>query len=83
MANEPPYFHHGQYTTLREAVLAHGGEATGSRALFKALPPAEQDALIEFLKTLQVLSPGTRFRVVDERGLPRLWQSTAEPGWQL
>ncbi|MPZ17284.1 MAG: thiol oxidoreductase [Luteitalea sp.] len=71
-ANEPPYFHHGQYTTLREAVLAHGGEAAGTRALFKALPPNEQDALIEFLKTLQVLPPGTRFLVVDERGMPRL-----------
>ncbi|MPY88964.1 MAG: thiol oxidoreductase [Luteitalea sp.] len=73
VANEPPYFHHGQYTTLREAVLAHGGEADGSRALFKALPASEQDAVIEFLKTLQVLPPGTPFRVVDERGLPRLW----------
>ncbi|MPZ16383.1 MAG: thiol oxidoreductase [Luteitalea sp.] len=73
VANEPPYVHHGQYTTLREAVLAHGGEAAGTRALFKALPPHEQDALIEFLKTLQVLPPGTPFRVVDERGRPRHW----------
>ncbi|MPY87803.1 MAG: thiol oxidoreductase [Luteitalea sp.] len=73
VANEPPYFHHGQYTTLREAVLAHGGEADGSRALFKTLPPAEQDAVIEFLKSLQVLPPGTLFPVVDEHGLPRYW----------
>ena len=26
-ANEPPYFHHGQFTTMREAILAHAGEA--------------------------------------------------------
>jgi len=26
-ANEPPYFHHGKYTTLRESVLAHAGPA--------------------------------------------------------
>jgi hypothetical protein len=75
VANEPPYFHHGQYTTLREAVLAHGGEASGTRALFKALSPHEQDAIIEFLKTLQVLPPGSPFRIVDERGRPRHWPS--------
>ena len=26
-ANEPPFFHHGLFTTLRQAVLAHAGEA--------------------------------------------------------
>jgi hypothetical protein len=31
----------------------------------------EQDSLIEFLKTLQVLAPGTRQLVVDENFLPR------------
>jgi cytochrome c peroxidase len=72
VANEPPYFHHGKFTTLREAVLAHGGEAAGVRARFLALLPAEQDAIIKFLKTLQVLPPGTAFPVVDENGLPRL-----------
>src|SRR5262249_35481642 len=30
-ANEPPYFHHGRFTTLREAVLAHSGEALRER----------------------------------------------------
>jgi cytochrome c peroxidase len=29
-ANEPPFFHHGQFTTLRESVLAHSGEALAS-----------------------------------------------------
>jgi hypothetical protein len=74
-ANEAPYFHHGQYTTLREAVLAHGGEAAWTRARFKALPPGERDAVIEFLKSLQVLPPGTPSLVVDERGRPRTWKS--------
>jgi hypothetical protein len=70
-ANEPPFFHHGMYTTLREAVLAHGGEASRSRAAFKALAEDDRDALIEFLKSLQVLPPGTRALVVDERGRSR------------
>jgi cytochrome c peroxidase len=74
-ANEPPYFHHGKFTTLREAVLHHGGEAAWSRANFNSLPAEERDAVIEFLKSLQVLPPGTRTLVVDERGRPRAWQS--------
>lgn len=74
-ANEVPYFHHGMFTTLREAVGAHGGEAAATRAAFNALPPHERDAIIEFLKSLQVLPPGTRSRVIDERGHPRLWVS--------
>lgn len=74
-ANEAPYFHHGQYTTLREAVLGHGGEAAWTRTNFNALPPAERDALIEFLKSLQVLPPGTPSLVVDENGRPRTWKS--------
>jgi hypothetical protein len=70
-ASEPPYFHHGRFTTLREAVLAHAGEALASRQAFEALPAAERDAVIEFLKSLRVLAPGTRFLVVDENGNPR------------
>lgn len=70
-ANKSPFFHHGKYTTLREAALAHSGEALDSRAAFQALPPAERDAAIEFLKSLQTLPKGTRFLVSDERGEPR------------
>jgi di-heme oxidoreductase (putative peroxidase) len=74
-ANEPPYFHHGMFTTLRQAVLAHGGEAAAARAAFNALPSRDRDAIIEFLKSLQVLPPGTPALVVDERGHPRQWRS--------
>ena len=34
-ANEPPYFHHGLFTTMRQAVLAHSGEALESRRAFQ------------------------------------------------
>jgi CxxC motif-containing protein (DUF1111 family) len=74
-ANEPPFFHHGLYTTLREAVLAHGGEAARSRAAFNALGEDERDDVIEFLKSLQVLPPNTATTVVDENGRPRQWKS--------
>lgn len=72
-ANEPPYFHHGQYTTMREAVLAHFGEADATRRAFTSLGASDQDAVIEFLKTLRVLAPGSEHRIVDEWGQPRDW----------
>jgi len=61
-ANEKPYFHHGLFTTLREATLAHAGEALGSRKAFESLSDDEQDRIIEFLKSMQVLPPNRRFR---------------------
>jgi hypothetical protein len=72
-ANEPPFFHHGQYTTLRQAVLAHAGEALASQQAFQALSEYEQGSVIEFLKTLQVLPPGTKHLIIDERGQKKLW----------
>jgi CxxC motif-containing protein (DUF1111 family) len=78
-ANEPPYFHHGLFTTLRRSVLAHAGEALESRKAFEALPPEAQDALIEFLKTLQVLPPGTKARIVDENFRAREWPPRTSP----
>lgn len=68
VANEPPYFHHGKYTTLRQAVLAHAGEALAARQTFEALSAQERDHVIEFLKSLQVLPPGTKALEVDEQG---------------
>ena len=72
-ANEPPYFHHGQFTTLRQAVLAHAGEALAARQAFAALSAYERDAVIEFLKTLQVLPPGTKNLIVDEHYKKKQW----------
>lgn len=72
-ANEPPFFHHGKYSTMRQAILAHYGEANAQRLAFEALSTYDRDAIIEFLKTLQVLPPGTKFRVVDEKFHNRNW----------
>lgn len=59
-ANEPPFFHHGKFTTLREAVVAHCGEALASREAFERLSAHLQNSLVEYLKTFQVLSPRTK-----------------------
>jgi cytochrome c peroxidase len=72
-ANEPPFFHHGLYTTIRQAVLAHHGDALESRTKFQSLKKYDQDSIIEFLKTLQVLPPGTSSLVVDEQFHAKEW----------
>ena len=58
---------------MREAILAHAGEAASSAAGFRALAAAEQDAVIEFLKTLRVLPENASGLVLDEKGLAREW----------
>lgn len=78
--NQPPFFHHGQFTTLREAILAHAGEADASRQAFQALTAYEQGSIIEFLKTLQVLPPGTKHLIVDENGQKKDWPPTRLAG---
>jgi len=72
-ANEPPFFHHGLFTTMRQSVLAHAGEAASSRQAFQEASEDEQNGLIEFLKTLQVLPPGTRDLIVDEKFHKKEW----------
>jgi cytochrome c peroxidase len=59
IANQHSFGHHGQYTTMREAVLAHSGEALSSRLAFQALSDYDRDSVIEFLKSLQILPAGT------------------------
>ena len=66
IANQHPFGHHGLYTTMREATLAHSGEALGSRIAFQNLSQYDQDSLIEFLKSLRILPAGTKCTVVDE-----------------
>jgi CxxC motif-containing protein (DUF1111 family) len=67
IANAPPYFHHGHFTTMRQAVMAHGGEALPQREAFGRLSALDQDALIEFLKTFQVLPPSSDRRAPPTR----------------
>jgi hypothetical protein len=65
------FMHHGKFTTAREAVEAHNGEALAQRQAFDALSPERRDDIIEFLKSLQVLPPGSKSFVVDENGKPK------------
>jgi len=71
------FMHHGKFTTAREAIEAHNGEALGSRIAFDSLPAQQQDYLVEFLKSLQALPPGSKSLVLDERGNPKVWHLSA------
>ena len=75
-ANSGPFMHHGKFTTMREAALAHSGEALASRRAFEALSAYEKDSIIEFLKTLQVLPPTTKSLEIDENAKPRSLQES-------
>ena len=77
-ANEPPYFHHGKFTTMRQAIEAHAGEAQAQADAWAALTDHERNSIIEFLKTLQVLPEGTRCLVIDEKGRCRPWKAAWE-----
>lgn len=47
-----PWLHDGRATTLHDAIVAHGGEARGVTAAYKALPKGKQAGLLAFLKSL-------------------------------
>jgi mono/diheme cytochrome c family protein len=72
VGNTGPWLHDNRAGTLKEAVLLHGedappgagqpgrSEAQESRDAFKALAPADQDALVAFLTSLRTFSPPDR-----------------------
>jgi CxxC motif-containing protein (DUF1111 family) len=72
------FMHHGKFTTAREAIEAHNGEALSQRLAFDTLTPDLQNDLIEFLKSLQVLPLGSKSLVVDEHGIPKEWPPSAD-----
>lgn len=57
VGSKPNYFHHGEFTTIREAILNHFGEALQTQQAFSALSSYQQGAIVEFLKTLR--APGS------------------------
>jgi CxxC motif-containing protein (DUF1111 family) len=48
----PRLMHDGASFTLRDAILRHAGEATQSAHAFRAQPPRDQEALLQFLRSL-------------------------------
>jgi CxxC motif-containing protein (DUF1111 family) len=52
VASTAPCLHDGRAPTLRDAILAHDGEAATARGSFAALAPDDANELLEFLGTL-------------------------------
>ena len=44
--------HDGVTVSLRDAILRHGGEADQAARAFRKLPATDQNAILEFLKSL-------------------------------
>jgi hypothetical protein len=63
--NSDPYGHRGDLTTLTEAIYYHGGEARQSRDAYLAASQYDQAAVIEFLKSMQVLPAGSNPRIAE------------------
>ncbi|MDA1314303.1 MAG: thiol oxidoreductase [Acidobacteria bacterium] len=83
-ANEKPYFHHGKFMTLREAIEAHAGEAQGSREAFRNLTADQQSQVIEYLKTLQVLPAEFRNEITNEAGAVKTnWPPPSFFAWRF
>lgn len=59
VASNGPWLHQGRATTLDEAILMHDGEGKVSRDAYAALATLDRAAVVEFLRTLQVLPEGT------------------------
>jgi hypothetical protein len=69
--SEPPFMHNGRCTTVTEAINIHGGEAQPARDAWAALSQDQKNEVFQFLKSLQVLPPGSPSLVVDENGHPQ------------
>ncbi len=54
VASTAPYGHRGDLTTLHEVIDAHGGAATASRKAYNALAEEDRQAIIAFLRTLEI-----------------------------
>jgi hypothetical protein len=73
VANQMPFYHHGHYTTMRQAIEAHAGEASGVMAKWQALQESERLQVIEFLKSLRILPRDAAAPIIDDQGQPIDW----------
>ena len=52
LSRTAPYLHDGRASTIEDAIAEHSGEALMVRGAFEVLSPADQDALLAFLRSL-------------------------------
>ncbi|MFN3498346.1 MAG: di-heme oxidoredictase family protein [Pannonibacter indicus] len=52
--NTAPYGHRNDITTLHEVIMAHGGKAEETQKAYAALSEEDRQAVIAFLRSLEV-----------------------------
>ncbi|MGF1579379.1 MAG: di-heme oxidoredictase family protein [Gemmataceae bacterium] len=57
VADSAPYLHDGRAATLKDAIELHKGQAEKAAGAFRQLPKRDQEAVVEFLKTLRAPQP--------------------------
>jgi hypothetical protein len=78
VGSSAPYGHRGDLTTITEAILYHGGEARTQRDAFGELGINEQEAIVKYLKTLQILPAGSPRVITDA---PQEQKAVLGLGW--
>ena len=66
VGNTVPYGHRGDLMTIKEAILNHGGEGRAARLEFESISNDQQEKIIEFLRSLQVLPNGSENTIVKK-----------------
>jgi len=67
---------HSIIATFLSLHAKKAGQYLASRQAFDALSKDQQNEVIEFLKSLQILPPGSKSLIVNEHGQPRRWPPT-------
>ncbi|RDJ00736.1 hypothetical protein B5K05_33230 [Rhizobium phaseoli] len=78
VGNTDPYGHRADLTTIREAIENHGGEARLARLSFEGLTFADQETIIAFLKSMQILPDGSSLVMDEEPVVPLPYQELKE-----
>lgn len=68
--NSGPYGHRGDLGTITEAIRMHGGEARAARDAFVESAIEDRAAIVNFLKSLQVVPVGSPRVVIEACGGP-------------
>jgi cytochrome c551/c552 len=66
VGNTDPYGHRGDVTTIDEIIRHHGGEARAARKRYEELDKCGRNAIVLFLKTLQILPAGSSAVMMEE-----------------
>lgn len=71
VADSAPYFHDGASATLSEAILRHRGDANPVTRAYRKLNGGDQQAIVQFLKTLKAPPDAIAIRQAERRTASR------------